>query len=88
MRIIGNTLHILAAAAIIAAIWSPWHWQMAATAVLLLLAGALAHGTHLATQAPTHEDNTPTGNSTGPHLHHSKAGTEHTNPRNNYGTPA
>lgn len=44
MRIISNTLHTLAAAAIIAAIWSPWHWQFAATAVLLLLAGAMAHG--------------------------------------------
>lgn len=45
MRIIGNTLHTLAAAAIIAAIWSPigtW-WQWLASALLLWLAGAIIH---------------------------------------------
>lgn len=62
MRIIGNTLHTLAAAAIIAAIWTDLHWQFAATAVLLLLAGAMAHGsTQIAQSAldqPTSADGT------------------------------
>lgn len=88
MRHIGNTLFILAAASIVAAIWTPLHWQFAATAVLLFLAGAYAHGAHLTAQAPTPHDDAPTGNATGPHLHHDTTGASHTNPRNNYGTPA
>ena len=89
MRHAGNTLFILAAATTTAAIWSPigaW-WQFAATAILLFLAGAYAHGTHLAAQAPAADDH-PTGRATGPHLHHDTTGAKHTNPRNNYGTPA
>lgn len=88
MRTIGNALLILSATSIVAAIWSPLHWQFAATAVLLFLAGAYAHGTHLAAQPPTRHDDAPTGNATGPHLHHDTTGAKHTNPRNNYGTPA
>lgn len=90
MRHIGNALFILAAASAVAAIWSPigaW-WQWLASAVLLFLAGALAHGTHLAAQPPARRDDAPTGNATGPHLHHDTTGATHTNPRNNYGTPA
>lgn len=61
MRHIGNTLFILAAASTTAAIWSPigtW-WQWLASAILLFLAGAYAHGTHHAAQAP-HTEATPT----------------------------
>ena len=96
MRTIGNTLFILAAATTIAAIWSPigaW-WQWLASAILLFLAGAYAYGTTLGhddtpTSAEAHpaEDH-PTGNATGPHLHHDTTGATHTNPHNNYGTPA
>ena len=78
MRHAGNTLFILAAAAIVAAIWTPLHWQFAATATLLFLAGAYAHGTHLAAQAP-HTEATPAEDKPAP----TKA-----RPHNNYGTPA
>lgn len=78
MRHIGNTLFILAAASTIAAIWTPLHWQFAATAVLLFLAGAYAHGTHLTAQAPGMEA-TPAEDKPAP----TKA-----RPHNNYGTPA
>lgn len=80
MRHIGNTLFILAAASTIAAIWSPigtW-WQWLASATLLFLAGAYAHGTHLTAQAP-HAEATPAEDKPAP----TKA-----RPHNNYGTPA
>lgn len=80
MRIIGNTLHALAAAAIIAAIWSPWHWQMAATAALLFLAGAMAHGSAQLTKAALDQPSSAdgTGNSTGHHVHHTASTTRPT----------
>lgn len=91
MRHLGTTLHALAAAATIAAIWSPigtW-WQWLTTALLLFLAGALAHGTHAQNNTtPTLDADHPTGNATGPHLHHDTTRAGHTSPHNNYGTPA
>lgn len=78
MRHIGNALFILAAASTIAAIWTPLHWQFAATAVLLFLAGAYAHGTHHAAQAP-HTEATPAEGKPSP---------TRARPRNNYGSPA
>lgn len=84
MRHLGTTLHTLAAAATIAAIWSPigsW-WQWLTTAVLLFLAGALAHGTHA-------QNNTaPTPGATDPQPHDDTTRASRTNPHNNYGTPA
>lgn len=46
MKFLGSTCHVLAALAVIAAIWSPvgaW-WQFLATALLLFLAGAMVLG--------------------------------------------
>lgn len=48
MRALGNTLCTLALVATVAAIWTPLHWQFAATALLLLLAGAIIHGSRQA----------------------------------------
>lgn len=91
MRHIGTALHILAATAIIAAIWTPWHWQMAATAVLLLLAGAMAHGSRQIARTSVDQpvsadgyagDNPASadtlGNSTGPHVHYAASTTSRT----------
>lgn len=44
MKQLGYALHIAAAGSIACAIWLPHTWQFAATAVLLFLAGAMAHG--------------------------------------------
>lgn len=94
MRHLGNTLHILAAAAIIATIWSPigaW-WQWLASAALLFLAGALAHGTQAqGDHAPTNlEDPDSRGDNPHPLAEQNLTGnaTGPTHPRNNYGTPA
>lgn len=84
MRHIGNTLFILAAASTIAAIWSPigtW-WQWLASATLLFLAGAYAHGTALGrdiTNTPTGIEPTPAEDKPAP----TKA-----RPHNNYGQKA
>lgn len=46
MKALGSTCHVLAAAAVIAAIWSPvgsW-WQFLATALVLFLPGAMILG--------------------------------------------
>lgn len=46
MKILGSTCHVLAAIALVAAIWSPvgaW-WQFLATALILFLAGAMILG--------------------------------------------
>lgn len=46
MKILGSTCHVLAAVALVAAIWSPvgaW-WQFLATALVLFLAGAIILG--------------------------------------------
>lgn len=46
MKFLGRTCHVLAALAVVAAIWSPvgaW-WQFLATALLLFLAGAMVLG--------------------------------------------
>lgn len=46
MKFLGSTCHVLAALALIAAIWSPvgaW-WQFLATALILFLAGAMILG--------------------------------------------
>lgn len=40
MKPIGYTLLALTGIAALAAIWSPWHWQMGATAALLLFTAA------------------------------------------------
>ncbi|MCZ4325695.1 hypothetical protein [Brachybacterium paraconglomeratum] len=46
MKALGSVCHVLAAVAVVAAIWSPvgaW-WQFLATALLLFLVGALVLG--------------------------------------------
>lgn len=46
MKILGSICHVLAAIALVAAIWSPvgaW-WQFLATALILFLAGAIILG--------------------------------------------
>lgn len=46
MKILGSICHVLAAIALVAAIWSPvgaW-WQFLATALVLFLAGAIILG--------------------------------------------
>lgn len=90
MRHIGNTLFILAAASTIAAIWSPigtW-WQWLASAILLFLTGALAHGTSLGRDITA----TPTGidpiSTDGPPDANGNPRPAQTRPHNNYGTPA
>jgi hypothetical protein len=53
MQFLGRTCHVLAALAVIAAIWSPvgaW-WQFLATALLLFLAGAMVLGLEAQTTA-------------------------------------
>lgn len=44
MKTIGRLTIAITIILVIAAIWSPWHWQMAATAVLALVAGAAILG--------------------------------------------
>ena len=56
MKALGSTCHVLAAVAVVAAIWSPvgaW-WQFLATALILFLAGALVLGRE-AQKATEHE---------------------------------
>lgn len=40
MKTLGTTILVLAFAAALAGIWTPYHWEFAATAVLLFFTGA------------------------------------------------
>ena len=87
MKHIGTALFILAAASTTAAIWSPigaW-WQWLATAILLFLAGALAHGTALQQATPTEAEPIRTD---GPPDANGNPRPAQPRPHNNYGTPA
>ena len=86
MRHLARLTLTLAVLALLAAIWQPygpwWAWLL--TGVLLLFVGAALGGQ----ATPQHE--TPTGNSTGPHVHITPSRvTDHDvdNYRREHGTP-
>ena len=59
MKILSRITLTLATAATLAAIWTPYWWQFALTALVLLFAGAALAAT---------ADKPPHSNSTGPHM--------------------
>lgn len=46
MKTLARLTLTAALACTVGTIWSPWHWQMAATAVVLLIVGAAILGSH------------------------------------------